>query len=74
MANNTPNNTRDNFGIFLDSSPDRWGRFLMKRKSQLAREEKREERKLFEFDYLLGVYDEPRIGGLRFELNIVAHF
>jgi len=23
--------SQDNFGIFLDSSPDRWGRFLMKR-------------------------------------------
>jgi len=58
---------QENFGIFLDSSPDRWGRFLMKRReSQLAREEKRDEHKLLESDYLLGVYDEHRMGALRF--------
>ena len=63
-------NEQENFGIFLDSSPDRWGRFLMKRReAQLAREEKRDERKLFESDYLLGVYDEHRMGALRFKTN-----
>jgi len=62
--------TQDNFGVFLDSSPDRWGRFLMKRReTQLAREEKRDERKLMESDYLLGVYDEHRMGALRFRTN-----
>ncbi len=25
---------RQNFGIFLDSSPDRWGRMLMRRREQ----------------------------------------
>lgn len=61
---------QENFGVFLDSSPDRWGRFLMKRReAQLAREEKREERKLFESDYLLGVYDEHRMGALRFRTD-----
>src|SRR5687767_11484328 len=50
-------NDQENFRLFLDSSPDRWGRLLMKRReAQLAREEKREERKLLESDYLLGVY------------------
>jgi serine/threonine-protein kinase HipA len=59
-----------NFGIFLDSSPDRWGRVLMKkREAQCAREEKRAERKLMESDYLLGIHDLHRIGGLRFRLN-----
>ena len=59
-----------NFGIFLDSSPDRWGRFLMdRREAQLAREEKRNERLLLESDYLLGVYDAHRIGALRFQMN-----
>ncbi|OGT60937.1 MAG: toxin HipA [Gammaproteobacteria bacterium RIFCSPHIGHO2_12_FULL_45_12] len=68
-------NTQDNFGVFLDSSPDRWGRFLMKRReAQLAREEKREERKLFESDYLLGVYDEHRMGALRFRTNPLGPF
>lgn len=62
--------TQNNFGVFLDSSPDRWGRVLMKRReAQLAREENREERKLLESDYLLGVYDEHRIGALRFRID-----
>lgn len=61
---------QDNFGVFLDSSPDRWGRFLMKRReAQLAREENRAEKKLLESDYLLGVYDEHRMGGLRFRTD-----
>lgn len=61
---------RENFGIFLDSSPDRWGRFLMdRREAQLAREEGRKERKLLESDYLLGVYDGHRMGALRFRTN-----
>jgi serine/threonine-protein kinase HipA len=59
-----------NFGIFLDSSPDRWGRILMRRReAALARTENREERKLFETDYLLGVYDGYRMGALRFKLE-----
>jgi len=58
---------RENFGVFLDSSPDRWGRVLMQRReAQLARETKRPERKLFELDYLLGVYDGHRMGALRY--------
>jgi len=61
---------QDNFGIFLDSSPDRWGRFLMKRReAQLAREENRHEQKLMESDYLLGVYDKHRMGALRFRTH-----
>ena len=61
---------RKNFGVFLDSSPDRWGRLLMRRKeSALAKAEKREEKRLFETDYLLGVYDGHRMGGLRFKLT-----
>lgn len=58
---------RDNFGVFLDSSPDRWGRVLLQRReAQLAREERRRERPLLELDYLLGVYDGHRLGALRF--------
>ena len=58
---------KKNFGLFLDSSPDRWGRRLMERReAQLARQEKREPRPLRESDYLLGVYDGHRMGGLRF--------
>ena len=64
------NEDQDNFGIFLDSSPDRWGRILMRRReAALARNEDREENKLFETDYLLGVYDGHRMGALRFKLE-----
>ncbi len=57
-----------NFGMFLDSSPDRWGRILMRRReAALARAENRTEQKLFETDYLLGVYDGHRMGALRFK-------
>jgi serine/threonine-protein kinase HipA len=64
-----------NFGLFLDSSPDRWGRFLMKRReAQIAREERRPERCLLESDYLLGVHDEYRIGAIRFKLEVNGNF
>jgi serine/threonine-protein kinase HipA len=59
---------RPNFGIFLDSSPDRWGRLLMQRREAAqAREEGRAARRLQETDYLLGVHDEQRAGALRFK-------
>jgi serine/threonine-protein kinase HipA len=59
---------KSNFGLFLDSSPDRWGRVLMKRREAAnARIEERPERKLFETDFLLGVYDEHRMGAIRFK-------
>lgn len=66
---------QENFGVFLDSSPDRWGRFLMKRReAQLARQEARAERKLLESDYLLGVYDAHRMGALRFKSDSAGPF
>lgn len=58
---------KPNFGLFLDSCPDRWGRVLMERReAQLARVEERPKRVLRELDYLLGVFDGHRLGGLRF--------
>jgi len=64
------NEEQDNFGVFLDSSPDRWGRILMRRReAAIARTEKRVEQKLFETDYLLGVYDGHRMGAIRFKLE-----
>jgi serine/threonine-protein kinase HipA len=58
------------FGLFADSSPDRWGRVLMnKRERILAGKDGRKPRKLYDSDYLLGVYDETRMGGIRFKLN-----
>lgn len=59
---------KTNFGVFLDSSPDRWGRILMKRReAALARSENRPENTLMESDYLLGVFDGHRMGALRFK-------
>ena len=56
------------FGLFSDSSPDRWGRVLMnKRERILAGKEGRKPAKLYASDYLLGVYDETRLGGIRFK-------
>ena len=61
---------KNNFGMFLDSSPDRWGRMLMrKREAVLARQENRVEKQLLESDYLLGVFDKQRTGALRFKTN-----
>ena len=62
------NDDKPNFGLFLDSSPDRWGRVLMKRREGInARNEQRKPKPLFESDYLLEVNDETRMGALRFK-------
>lgn len=64
-----------NFGLFLDSSPDRWGRLLMQRReAQLAREVKRAVRMLIESDYLLGVFDGHRMGALRYRTSADGPF
>lgn len=61
---------KSNFGMFLDSSPDRWGRMLMRRREAInARLENRPSRTLTEADYLLGIYDGNRMGALRFKLS-----
>ena len=66
---------RPNFGLFLDSSPDRWGQLLMKRREALnARSEGREPRRLYASDFLLGVHDEQRMGGLRFKGSLEGPF
>lgn len=58
-----------NFGVFLDSSPDRWGQTLMKRREALqAKDEKRTPRTLYAWDFLIGVQDFTRQGALRFRL------
>ena len=62
-----PNPQLGNFGVFLDSSPDRWGQTLMKRREALvAKDEGRAPRNLYAWDYLLGVQDLTRQGALRF--------
>jgi serine/threonine-protein kinase HipA len=66
---------KKNFGIFLDSSPDRWGRVLMdRREAVFAKKENRKIRNLFEEDYLLGVYDSHRMGALRFKQEMNGPF
>ena len=58
------------FGVFSDTAPDRWGRLLMKRRERIAANEegRLKPRPLNESDFLLGVYDEARMGALRFSL------
>lgn len=69
------NDDKNIFGIFADSCPDRWGRKLMKRKEELrAKKDEVRPRKLLESDYLLGVYDEARMGGLRFKTDMRGEY
>ncbi len=65
-----PRDDKPNFGIFLDSCPDRWGRVLMQRReAAMAKQEGSAVKKLLESDFLLGVYDGYRMGALRFKLD-----
>ena len=65
-----PRDEKVNFGIFLDSCPDRWGRVLMQRREAIiAKNEARKAKTLLESDYLLGVFDSHRMGALRFKLQ-----
>lgn len=69
-----PNN-KENFGVFLDSMPDTWGRTLMKRKAaQQGRENNEKSKMLYDIDYLLGVYDKTRMGALRFKTSFDGLF
>lgn len=66
---------KPNFGIFTDSAPDRWGRILMNRREALnAKHENRAPKKLLESDYLLGVYDNLRMGALRLKTSRQGEF
>lgn len=66
---------KENFGIFLDSMPDTWGKTLMKRRAaQDARVKNEKPRTLYEIDYLLGVFDESRMGALRFKTDLDGPF
>lgn len=69
-----PNN-KENFGVFLDSMPDTWGKTLMKRRAVLeANRQNQKSKTLYEIDYLLGVYDESRMGALRFKTDLDGPF
>jgi serine/threonine-protein kinase HipA len=64
-----------NFGVFLDSSPDRWGQTLMRRREALqAKDEGRRARTLYPWDFLLGVQDITRQGALRFRFKDAETF
>lgn len=68
-------NDKENFGIFLDSMPDTWGKTLMKRRAaQDARARNEKPKTLYEIDYLLGVFDESRMGALRFKTDLAGPF
>ncbi|MDV4044810.1 toxin HipA [Elizabethkingia anophelis] len=68
-------NKKENFGVFMDSMPDTWGRTLMKRKEiQASKESGVKEKKLYDLDYLLGVFDQTRMGALRFKTSIDGNF
>lgn len=55
--------------------PDTWGRTLMKRReAQLAKERGEKARTLYDIDFLLGVYDETRMGAFRFKLAADGDF
>jgi serine/threonine-protein kinase HipA len=57
-------------GALRDAAPDRWGQLLIKRAFRKAGEE----RALSEFDFLLALNDETRIGALRFKRSGEASF
>ncbi len=58
---------RSNFGVFMDSCPDRWGQTLMKRREAIAaRDEERRPITLGPWEFLLGVQDCTRMGALRY--------
>lgn len=66
---------KENFGIFLDSMPDTWGRTLLKRR--VAQNIERSDGPLpalHDIDYLLGVYDKTRMGALRYKLDLGGDF
>lgn len=64
-----------NFRAFLDSSPDRWGRILMQRRAAIEYQKGlRSTARLTELDYLLGVHDSYRMGGIRFKTPQASGF
>ena len=56
------------FGFVKDSFPDRWGRLLLDRRERLmAQSEGRPKRMLTNYDYLIGIEDFSRMGGIRYK-------
>ena len=71
-----PGQHQSRFGLFADSSPDRWGQLLMKRRLERDIREGLvpEGTKLYESDFLLGVHDRYRVGAIRYKLNDQGNF
>lgn len=68
-------NGKENFGAFLDSMPDTWGRTLMKRRAAIdARHAGKATPTLYDIDFLLGVHDLSRMGALRFKRDPEGDF
>lgn len=65
-----PKNGRTLFGVFKDSSPDRWGETLIRRRLERDKRAGLAPRnaRLGESGYLLGVHDAFRSGALRYKL------
>jgi serine/threonine-protein kinase HipA len=61
---------KQNFGLFLDSMPDTWGRTLMKKRAVLqSRHQGKPIQMLADVDFLLGVDDFCRMGAIRLKTN-----
>ena len=71
-----PSAPQDRFGVFSDSSPDRWGRLLMKRRLErdIRVGAQPAGTRLYETDYLLGVHDLYRVGALRYKRDDQGEF
>jgi serine/threonine-protein kinase HipA len=65
-----PRDGRTSFGVFKDSSPDRWGETIIRRRFERDKRAGAVPRnaRLGESDYLLGVHDTFRSGALRYKL------
>lgn len=63
-----PRSTDSVFGFVKDSFPDRWGRLLLDRRERLAAQaDGRPVRTLTNYDYLTGIEDFTRMGGIRYK-------
>ncbi|EXF91238.1 toxin HipA [Pseudomonas fluorescens HK44] len=71
-----PGQHQSRFGVFADSSPDRWGQLLMKRRLERDIRDGLVPKgtKLYESDFLLGVHDLYRVGAIRYKLNDEGNF
>ncbi|MCF0205734.1 MAG: HipA domain-containing protein, partial [Muribaculaceae bacterium] len=58
------------FGFVKDSFPDRWGRMLLDRRERImAQAQGRPKRQLSNYDYLTGIEDFTRMGGIRYRIS-----